>query len=622
MSRSMRSALPSRERIEIDANLDYLEKYQTNPSFLLVEPTTSQNSVSSVSEGRYFRTPSLTTANTASDPSLASLYGDNTNLSRKPHPCRGEAQASHITASDGQSYLELGGQFVTKNDNRSLSSQKLRANRSIPQRYVCLLCEKDEPVELSPRPVFKRHVEEQHQPRHVFRCPSLKCVWETHRRSKVLPHIQRMHPSYGSVDENFITGLATPEAIPQKCPKCDQIVTSWEQWFRCFESHCHSGPQLTFPIDHQHVRHPPVDDSTLSRSPRSVIETVNSPVDTVLRTPSMKRKFSSSPENNNTSALHPSSAKHPFVNPIILSKDPETVSEFTIKKLGNADVEKDKLEIPSEMKNPVPPHLPRFACPFFKRWPDRFRNCSGSGHKKPAQVKQHIRRRHKRPTEPAKGLDGLERRDTIQNTADEYDLSPATENIWASEHQLQELGKRSSKRSDRENWNEIYEILFPNDPFPPDPYVDTSIPEDANFVREIFLRDVLPAHGNHIRGVLFGELSEQRISKLKDDLNAISINGFQKIFDTIRGNSTSRPQPLPVLQGNRPGFRDSLPPQPVNQPTGHRNSEAQLGLPDLYSVLPEGFGVFDELFEDLTEENDRNGTYETDITNTSWHTDS
>jgi len=66
---------------------------------------------------------------------------------------------------------------------------------------------------------------------------------------------------------------------------------------------------------------------------------------------------------------------------------------------------------------------------------------------------------------------------------------PEVEWICITAEQVSELSKRSTFKSDRENWNAIFKIIFPKDPLPSSPYLDASVSVEANLIRELFLAE-------------------------------------------------------------------------------------------------------------------------------------
>ncbi|KAF4426635.1 hypothetical protein F53441_14111 [Fusarium austroafricanum] len=140
----------------------------------------------------------------------------------------------------------------------------------------------------------------------------------------------------------------------------------------------------------------------------------------------------------------------------------------------------------------------RFACPFFKHDPDRYkvkRSCCGPGWVNAQRVKEHIFRRHRTPEYecPRCHKDFM-----IGSAFDNHlrDVEPCElrdqENLpGASQEAIRLLRSRSNKikkpLTEEEKWCNIYRILFPNDAPVPSPYYDEKVPESTN----LFERSVI-----------------------------------------------------------------------------------------------------------------------------------
>ncbi|KAJ5760650.1 hypothetical protein N7520_007806 [Penicillium odoratum] len=88
---------------------------------------------------------------------------------------------------------------------------------------------------------FQRHVEYVHHPRFSFDC--LKCdLSGIPRRDKLRSHCQTVHlwrPSSEEVDE-----MSKALNSPSHCSLCEKSVTDWDNFYRCFKSHCR-GSSIT-----------------------------------------------------------------------------------------------------------------------------------------------------------------------------------------------------------------------------------------------------------------------------------------------------------------------------------------------------------------------------------------
>ncbi|KAK4983984.1 hypothetical protein LTR50_006894 [Elasticomyces elasticus] len=142
------------------------------------------------------------------------------------------------------------------------------------------------------------------------------------------------------------------------------------------------------------------------------------------------------------------------------------------------DDENDQLKSPSVIGEDGQGNGLPLACPFVKRYPHRYLKCYGHQFKDVSRVKFHVCRdkAHRLPlyccicsatfaTEHLRDEHGRAATCTLKPLA-------KWEGITAS--QRQQLGKRSPPASTvMERYNAVYRILFPGDPLPSSPYVDS-----------------------------------------------------------------------------------------------------------------------------------------------------
>ncbi|KAK3986407.1 hypothetical protein QBC44DRAFT_248364 [Cladorrhinum sp. PSN332] len=133
----------------------------------------------------------------------------------------------------------------------------------------------------------------------------------------------------------------------------------------------------------------------------------------------------------------------------------------------------------------------KFACPYFKRNPRKYRNwtsCPGPGWEEVHRVKTHLYRRHALPLQCPRCWDVF-KTDTVLQAHLQSD-PPCTVKQNSVPHEGftkdQEKRLRSRKKAhadmtDEDKWNEIYQILFPDDDPDaiPGPYYDTFDDEDG-----------------------------------------------------------------------------------------------------------------------------------------------
>lgn len=145
-----------------------------------------------------------------------------------------------------------------------------------------------------------------------------------------------------------------------------------------------------------------------------------------------------------------------------------------------------------------------FACPFSKKSPSIYRRCYRYELKRVRDVKQHLRRCHRKavycpvcsqtfPTEEA--------RDTHvrQRNCPENPRMPV-EGI--SDVQAQKLAARcSSKESPEQQWFRVFDICFPGLPRPRSPYVDRLLSEELQSFRDYASAEGPSIMMEHLRGV-------------------------------------------------------------------------------------------------------------------------
>jgi hypothetical protein len=183
----------------------------------------------------------------------------------------------------------------------------------------------------------------------------------------------------------------------------------------------------------------------------------------------------------------------------------------------------------------------RFACPFFKRHPESFRTCGMSDHENSSRVKQHINRKHRVPIYCPRCSETFKtdhERDTHVRDAD-CPVGPKANFICATDEQLRKLSKRNTRQTDRENWNAIYKILFPDDPLPESPYLDPLVSYEVNLVREAFLAAAPDAVRTAIQHVIPEELSDTLQEELEQALRWTHAEIFDQILRRMREDQGS-----------------------------------------------------------------------------------
>jgi hypothetical protein len=187
----------------------------------------------------------------------------------------------------------------------------------------------------------------------------------------------------------------------------------------------------------------------------------------------------------------------------------------------------------------------RLACPFFKRHPQRFRSCGFADHENTSRVKQHIQRHHRRPIYCPKCSTVFKKEDIRDRHVRENICEVRPEEQWVSVtvEQLEQLSKRSTCKTDRENWNAIFKILFPNDPLPSSPYLDFSVSEEVNYVRELFLAEAPEALNTAIAQGLPGGLPEhlraRAMADIAERVSSVHVDVFERVLNRMRESSNT-----------------------------------------------------------------------------------
>lgn len=181
----------------------------------------------------------------------------------------------------------------------------------------------------------------------------------------------------------------------------------------------------------------------------------------------------------------------------------------------------------------------RFACPFFKRHPDIFISCGMADHEDPSRVKLHINRKHRMPIYCPRCSDVFksekERDSHLRNI--NCTIQPEIQRICATSEQIQKLSRRTTLKTDRDRWNEIYCILFPTDPLPESPYLDRTVSAEVNLVREAFLHAAPAAVRTAIRMAIPEALQETfGDEELERIVHATHIEVFDQVLSRIQSN--------------------------------------------------------------------------------------
>ncbi|KAI1769917.1 hypothetical protein F4818DRAFT_446766 [Hypoxylon cercidicola] len=130
----------------------------------------------------------------------------------------------------------------------------------------------------------------------------------------------------------------------------------------------------------------------------------------------------------------------------------------------------------------------RVDCPFYKRRPAQFPECSGLGHVKISHLKQHLKAKH-RPPHCEICLSTLNPNHPVQHMCDSR-VRPK-EVMFIADDSFALIQRRPKTKGLENQWLEIYKALFPDDETPyPSPYVHDRVHVYANDI-EAFLKENL-----------------------------------------------------------------------------------------------------------------------------------
>lgn len=190
------------------------------------------------------------------------------------------------------------------------------------------------------------------------------------------------------------------------------------------------------------------------------------------------------------------------------------------------------------------------ACPFSKRDPARHRGCYRYELKRIRDVKQHLRRCHPRAVYcPSCG-------DTFQdeNIRDAHvrrrtcPEKPDLNVEGVTEARSRRLGRKSSsKKSQEEQWFDVFEILFPGQPRPKSPYVDRFLSDELQSFREFLAQEGPAILSEKVRehGLWEDQHSAFLESILDDGLERIAGMWLQRTLGCHHEPNVLTPEPKP-----------------------------------------------------------------------------
>ena len=170
---------------------------------------------------------------------------------------------------------------------------------------------------------------------------------------------------------------------------------------------------------------------------------------------------------------------------------------------------------PPERVQPTPSTALRcLACPFYKRSPSQHRSCAHANLSKLSYVKQHLTRKHapsiqcSRCYETFREHGALDKHSRLEPPCKVVQERPKDPSSAMTNEQLSRLRPRANPaQSETEQWEEIWNILFPGIPMPASAYIDLDLPDEVNDLIEYMAQYVPP------RIIAELELDEEGLSR-------------------------------------------------------------------------------------------------------------
>lgn len=208
---------------------------------------------------------------------------------------------------------------------------------------------------------------------------------------------------------------------------------------------------------------------------------------------------------------------------------------------NDADEDRDEDDQRPNRSRKLPPNLNGddgekdrlFACPFVKRYPKRYLKCFSHKLTTISRVKLHLSRHkaHRLPLYCPRCSETFEMELARDTHIRDAKCATRPQKVWEgiTEFQRGELKKRSiSAKTPEANWFEIFEILFPGDPSPVDPYIDEAFSAEIQAFRE----HLLSGEG---RQVWYETLEERLPAHLRQ-----YVEELQLIYDSLYTESIVR----------------------------------------------------------------------------------
>lgn len=118
-----------------------------------------------------------------------------------------------------------------------------------------------------------------------------------------------------------------------------------------------------------------------------------------------------------------------------------------------------------------------FACPFYKRRPHTYQKCQHNELTAVSRVKQHLSRQHQIPIRCLRCNLQFEDEGSLEDHAQQWpSCEPQPRKVWEGVTRAQSIllqTRSDRKKTPEDQWYDVYKILFPDEPLPESPYMDS-----------------------------------------------------------------------------------------------------------------------------------------------------
>lgn len=263
-----------------------------------------------------------------------------------------------------------------------------------------------------------------------------------------------------------------------------------------------------------------------------------------------------------------------------------------------------------------------FACPFYRLCPLEYLGCVNITLMRIRDVKQHIQRRHSQvsfycPT-CWEHFSSPSRRDNHIRSRNCVSLAPPT--LSGPKGISREAQAHLKKKSNRtlapsEQWYEIWDIIFGDEPRPSKPHLDSVLEETLNMIRDFWKEEghqvvleflhgkqVQPRHGDNLV-LLLTSLFEEARGRFKEKARQSGSMG-RRHHDSGSVHGSISPQEVPSSPAECPTHTSQ--PESANISPGFGSCDSWPGIPASFTneILPESMlppGMVDEFETQLSE---------------------